>query len=164
MLSASLLALLIACPPKQVEPEPAAIVVEPAEEPLVKSGWEGFPEVEVLDELGTVQADADLMAPFVGSTWYLIDLDPANPADLTMTFYEDGSFELHDYGYEGMEWGVHDNTLVFWVNNRYSHHAAVPQGDGSLVGVARQKDGYSWHFRMVKIGPISSEQLGDAAP
>lgn len=154
--------LLVACPSKTVETEVAA---EPAQteivdEPLVKSGWEGYPAVDRLDELVAVQADMEAMRPYVGTTWYLIDLDPDNPADLTLTFYEDGSFELHGWGFEGMEWAVVDDTLVFWVNNRYSHHAAVATDDGSMLGVARQKDGYSWHFRLIKIGPISAPSVG----
>ena len=152
----------MACPPKVVEPEVSAEVVEPeaVDEVVVKSGWEGYPGVERLDELVAVQTDPEAMRPYVGTTWYLIDLDPDNPADLTLTFYEDGTFELHGWGFEGMEWAVADDTLVFWVNNRYSHHAAVLTDDGSMLGVARQKDGYSWRFRLVKIGPISAPSVG----
>ena len=147
--------LLLACPPKPVDPESSA-VFEEAEEPLVKAGWEGFPDVQILDEFGTVESDSEAVLSYVGTTWYLIDLDPEHPADLTMTFYEDGSFELHDWGHAGMEWAATDDYLVFWVNNRYSHHAATAADDGSLVGVARQRDDYSWHFRMIQIGPVSA--------
>ena len=95
---------------------------------------------------------------------FLIDLDPDNPVDLTMTFYEDGSFELHGWGYEGMEWAATEDTLVFSVNNRYSHHAAVATTDGSLVGVGRQRDGYSWRFRMVEMGPVKAETVEVVPP
>ncbi len=153
---AVLFTLLLACPPKPVDPESISEPVEEAEEPLVKSGWEGFPDAQVLDDLGTVEPDAESVLSYVGTTWYLIDLDPEHPADLTVTFYEDGSFELHGWGHEGMEWAATEDHLVFWVNHRYSHHAAVSVEDGSLVGVGRQKDGYSWRFRMIQIGPVSA--------
>lgn len=160
-----LLALLLACPPKTPVPEAAgsSVETEPSEA-TVQPGWEGFPEPATLDDLVTVQSDPEAMRAFVGTTWYLIDLDPDNPVDLTMTFYEDGSFELHGWGYEGMEWAATEDTLVFWVNNRYSHHAAVATTDGSLVGVGRQRDGYSWRFRMVEMGPVKAETVEVVPP